>query len=240
MGLDVRLRLARLYLCTDARTGQGDLADFLSAAFAGGVDIVRIVEPGLNPQAELEALEVARQAAAPHHGIVCVDSSPELARQFSADMLHLGQDDGKPAKARRSLHQWAILGRSTHSARQIRDALSDPDLDYLTVGPVFTTSVSPTVPPSGLELVRQAAQAAPIFTLESKPWFAEGRITLDTLDDVIAAGARRICVTRAITRAADPADAAGRLRSRLVQAWQADPDSKAYTFRASAGAGLAR
>lgn len=240
MGLDVRLRLARLYLCTDARTEQGDLADFLGAAFAGGVDIVQIKEPGLSAEDELAALEVARQAAAPHHGIVCVNGSAEQAGRFSADMLHLGQAGPKAAKARRSLHQWAILGRSTHSERQVDRALADRDVDYLTVGPVYATSTAPAYPPVGLELVRSAAQAAPVFTLESKPWFAIGGITIDTLDDVIDAGARRVCVVRAITQATDPAEAARRLHTRLAEAWRSDPASEAYTFRASAGAGLAR
>ena len=76
MGLDARLRLARVYLCTDAREKQGDLEAFLSAAFAGGVDIVQIRQKGMAPEAELAALEIARQAAAPYQGIV----EPPLGR----------------------------------------------------------------------------------------------------------------------------------------------------------------
>ena len=64
MGLDARLKLARLYLCTDAREKQGDLAEFLAAAFAGGVDIVQIRQKNMSPEAELEALDVARKARA--------------------------------------------------------------------------------------------------------------------------------------------------------------------------------
>ena len=240
MGLDVRLRLARLYLCTDTRAEQGDLADFLAAAFAGGVDIVQIREKGLSAEDELAALEVARQAAAAHHGIVCVLGSPELAGRFSADMLHLGQADPKAAKARRSLHQWAIVGRSTHSERQLDRTLGDRDVDYFSVGPVYATSTAPDYPPVGLGLVRYAAQAAPVYTLESKPWFAIGGITMDNIDDVIAAGARRVCVVRAITDAPDPAEAARQLKARLAEAWRSDPAAEAYTFRASAGAGLGR
>ena len=101
MGLEARLRLARLYLCTDAREQQGDLETFLQAAFAGGVDIVQIRQKGMKPEAELEALEIARQVAAPYQAIVCVNDSAELAQRFQADMLHLGQTDGSSAKARR-------------------------------------------------------------------------------------------------------------------------------------------
>src|SRR5215210_3352975 len=147
MGLDARLRLARLYLITDARTRQGDLAEFLKAALAGGVDIVRIREKGMTPKAELEVLEVARTAAMPYQGIVCVNDSAALAGRFHADMLHLGQADGPAARARAQLHPWAILGRSTHSEAQIDAALADKDVDYLTVGPVHASSLHPAHPP---------------------------------------------------------------------------------------------
>jgi thiamine-phosphate pyrophosphorylase len=114
MGLDARLRLARLYLCTDARHKQGDLAEFLAAAFAGGVDIVQIRQKGMAPEEELAALELARRAAEPYQGIVCVNDSAELAGRFKSDMLHLGQQDGSASTARKPLHRWAIIGRSTH------------------------------------------------------------------------------------------------------------------------------
>ncbi len=240
MGLDARLRLARLYLCTDARTEQGDLEDFLKAAYAGGVDIVQIRQKNMSPEAELEALDIARRAAAPYQGIVCVNDSAELAGQFSSDMLHLGQTDGKAAKARKHLHQWALLGRSTHSPKQADRAIKDPDVDYFCVGPVYATSTKPDYEPVGLDLVRHAAEVAPVFAIESKPWFAIGGIDLDNLDDVIAAGARRVCVVRAITLASDPQQAAERLRAKLQDAWRADPEMERYSIRAAAGVGMTR
>jgi thiamine-phosphate pyrophosphorylase len=240
MGLDARLRLARLYLCTDAREQQGDLADFLAAAFAGGVDIVQIRQKGMTPDAELAALEVARRAAAPHQGIVCVNDSAELAGQFSADMLHLGQTDGKARKARKLLHQWALVGRSTHSPKQADQALDDDAVDYFCVGPVYATPTKPDYEPAGLDLVRYAAQAAPVFSIESKPWFAIGGISLDNIDQVIEAGARRVCVVRAITEASDPTEAAQRLRAKLQAAWRADPATEKYAISAAAGVGQRR
>jgi thiamine-phosphate pyrophosphorylase len=232
MGLESRLRLARLYLCTDAREKQGDLMSFLQAAFAGGVDIVQIRQQGMNPEAELAALEIARQAAAPYQAIVCVNDSAELAGRFQADMLHLGQTDGPSAKARRYLHQWALLGRSTHAPRQTDKAIKDSNINYFSVGPVYATSTNPDYPPLGLDLVRYAANKAPVASIKSKPWFAIGGISMDNIDDVIEAGARRICVVRAITQAADPEKAADRLSRKLRAAWRADPALEHYIFQA--------
>jgi thiamine-phosphate pyrophosphorylase len=240
MGLDARLRLAKLYLITDARTEQGDLAEFLKAAFAGGVDIVRIRQKGMAPEAELEVLEVARAAAMLHQNIVCVNDSPALAGKFHADMLHLGQADGPSAPARAQLHPWAILGRSTHTIAEIDAAIADKDADYLTVGPVYATSLQPDYPPVGLEPVRHAASVAPVCEITSKPWFAIGGIGLDTIDEVIEAGARRVCVVSAITRVADPQKAAQQLKGRLQAAWNADPAMESYTLQALAGAGPSR
>src|SRR5215212_4725421 len=131
MGLEARLRLARLYLCTDARQKQGDLESFLQAVFAGGVDIVQIREKDMKPEAELAALEIARQAAGPYQGIVCVNDSPELAGRFQADMLHLGQADGSAARARRA--------RPTRRSKTPTSTISAWDL-FTPLLPTRTTS----------------------------------------------------------------------------------------------------
>jgi thiamine-phosphate pyrophosphorylase len=240
MGLEARLRLARLYLCTDAREKQGDLESFLQAAFAGGVDIVQIRQKEMKPEAELAALEIARQAAAATQGIVCVNDSPELAGRFQADMLHLGQADGSSARARRYLHPWGLLGRSTHAPRQTEKAIKDRNVDYFCVGPVYATSTKPDYEPVGLDLVRYAAGKAPVADVKSKPWFAIGGISVDNLDAVIEAGARRVCVVRAITEASDPHAAADRLSSRLRGAWKADPAMERYVFQALSEPGSQR
>ncbi len=240
MGLQARLRLARLYLCTDARTERGDLAEFCEAAFAGGVDILQIRQKDMEADEELEALQVARRAAERHQALVCVNDSPSLAERFSADVLHLGQTDGSSRRARRQLHRWAMIGRSTHAPAQTDRALADDDADYFCVGPVYATSTKPDYEPVGLDLVRYAARVAPPHDLAAKPWFAIGGIDEGNLDDVLAAGARRVCVVRVITLADDPEAAARSLSTRLREAWRADPAMEAYTLGAAGFTGPAR
>jgi thiamine-phosphate pyrophosphorylase len=60
---------------------------------------------------------------------------------------------------------------------------------------------------------------------------------MDNIDDVIEAGARRVCVARAITKASDPHDAAQRLSSKLHAAWKADPAMEQYVFQALSAPG---
>jgi thiamine-phosphate pyrophosphorylase len=216
--LGSRLRTARLYLCTDAREEQGDLAEFLAAALAGGVDVVQIRQKKMSRAAELAALEVAREAAEPHQTIVCVNDSPSLAGAFSADMLHLGQTDGSARRARRHLHEWARIGRSTHAPDQTDEAISDPDVDYFCVGPVWETPTKQGRAGVGLDLLRLAAEVAPPFAPGAKPWFVTGGVAPDTLDAVLETGARRVVVVRALTEAADPEAVAGELAARLAAA----------------------
>lgn len=232
MGLDVRLKMARLYLCTDIREDTNDFGNFVDAAFAGGVDVLQVRQKGLEPQKELEALELARTIAYQYQGIVCVNDNPKLAKEFGADMLHVGQDDTAPAEARKFLHPWGLIGRSTHSEEQAKAALADADVNYFCVGPVYATPTKPDYKATGLELVRQAAEFAPPQDPQGKPWFAIGGVDEHTIDDVIAAGARRVVVVRAITKASDAEAAAKTLSSKLREAWNNDEGMQDYLFKA--------
>lgn len=233
MGIDHRLNMAKLYLCTDAREKQGDLPDFLRAVFAGGVDLVQIRQKNMKPEDELAALGVARDVAFGHQGLVVVNDNPQLAHEFASDVLHLGQDDEAPAKARPLLHQWAKIGRSTHSTEQADAAIADPEVDYFCVGPVWQTPTKPDYTPVGLDLVKYAVDKAQPMEPGIKPWFAIGGIDHSTIDQVLEVGARRVCVVRAIYDADDPQEAASKLSEKLRQAWREDPRAEKYAFQAS-------
>ena len=93
-GWDTRaVRDARLYLCTDSRSGTGDLADFLDAVLANGVDIVQLREKGLEAREEMRLLEIFAAAAERHGALWAVNDRADIARAMQAPILHLGQDD---------------------------------------------------------------------------------------------------------------------------------------------------
>jgi thiamine-phosphate pyrophosphorylase len=191
--------LPRLYLITAARS---DLAAFLAAAVRGGVDLVQIREKAL-PDPELvpvlhEARQVTRRLGVP----LVVNDRPDLAALVGADYVHVGQDDLPVTVAR----QFGIaVGLSTHAPGEIDAA----DADYIGVGPVFATPTKAGRPAVGLELVRYAAAHA------RQPWFAIGGVDETNVDAVVAAGATRIAVVRAIGDAPDPEAAAARLARAL-------------------------
>lgn len=210
-----RLRDARLYLCTDAREAQGDLAQFLDAVLANGVDVVQLRQKGLEARRELALLEQFAAATARHGKLLAVNDRADVALAAGADILHLGQDDLPVPVARRIIGAQVAIGRSTHGEAQVDAALADPETGYFCVGPCWPTPTKPGRAAPGLGLVQYAAKAAPPDDPAAAPWFAIGGIGLDTIDQVVAAGARRVVVVRAITEAADPGAAAAALARRL-------------------------
>ncbi len=204
---------ARLYLCTDSRPGRGDLPAFLDAVLGNGVDIVQLRQKGMEAADELAALEVFADACRRHGALLAVNDRADLAVAAGADVLHLGQRDLPPATARRIAGPGVAIGRSSHSIEQAQAAAADPEVDYFCVGPIWATPTKPGRPHIGLDPVRAVAAAA-----VDKPWFAIGGVDEQTLDEVLAAGARRVVVVRALTEAAEPAAAARRLAGRLAAA----------------------
>lgn len=190
----------RLYLITGARS---DLAEFLEAAIRGGVDAVQLREKQLPDRALLSVLREAREVTWRLDVPLVVNDRPDLAVLAEADAVHLGQDD-LPVEGARLLG--LSVGLSTHEPAEINAA----EADYLGVGPIYATPTKEGRPPVGLELVRYAAENA------SAPWFAIGGVDATNVSDVVAAGATRIAVVRAIGEAADPEHAARELREALV------------------------
>ena len=218
-GLDgdaIRRRLAdaRLYLCTGNRP---DLAEFADAALAGGVDVIQLREKGLEAREELAALEVLAEACARHGALLSVNDRADVAFAAGADVLHLGQDDLPVPLARKIVGDDVVIGRSTHDEAQAKAAADEPGVDYFCTGPCWPTPTKPGRPAPGLDLVRATAA-----TGTDRPWFAIGGIDETRLPEVLAAGATRVVVVRAITEAADPRAAASRLASALRGATTTD------------------
>ncbi|MCK1796343.1 thiamine phosphate synthase [Streptomyces sp. XM4193] len=214
-----RLADARLYLCSDARRERGDLAEFLDEVLANGVDIVQLRDKGMEAAEELEHLAVFAEAARRHGALLAVNDRADVAHAAGADVLHLGQGD-LPVPAARAIlgagPEDVLIGRSTHAPAEVGAALTDPGVDYFCTGPCWPTPTKPGRPAPGLDLVRHAAARAGELGSD-RPFFAIGGVDEARLEEVLEAGARRVVVVRALTEAADPAAAAGRLRARLAQ-----------------------
>lgn len=211
-----RLRTARLYFCCEARPHGADPEPLLSAALRGGVDIVQLREKSL-PRREVElAAQTFRRLCDTYSALFIVNDDPDLARTCDADGVHVGQDDMSAEEVRAAVGPDAIVGLSTHSADQIAASAEAP-VDYISVGPIWETPTKEGRPAVGLELISHAAAKA------AHPFFAIGGIDPGNAGEVVEAGARRLCVVRAIRDAEDPAAVATELRGAFASVGEAAP-----------------
>ena len=199
-----RVRGVRIYLVCDARPRA-----FLDAALRGPVEMVQLRDKALDDDGIVAAARTFRAAADAARALFILNDRPDLVAACRADGVHVGQDDAPPAVARAAVGPDRIVGRSTHAPDQLAAAEADPEVDYMAVGPVYATPTKLGRPAAGLGYVRHAARTA------TKPWFAIGGIDASTIGDVVAAGARRVVVVRALTEAPEP-EAAARA---LAAAW---------------------
>ena len=209
-----RLARSRLYFVCEGRPGGGDPAPLLDAALRGGVDLIQLRETAPRCAEELIALaEPYRRAADEHDALFILNDHPELVEACRADGVHVGQDDAPVADARAQAGAEAIVGLSTHSAQQFDAALAaagDDRPDQVSVGPVWETPTKEGRAATGLDLIEHAAAGG-----GDAAWFAIGGIDARNVAQVVAAGARRAVVVRAIRDAADPVAAARTLREAL-------------------------
>ncbi|MGH8992642.1 MAG: thiamine phosphate synthase, partial [Acidimicrobiia bacterium] len=105
----------------------------------------------------------------------------------------------------------ALVGLSTHAPAELGLARREP-VDYVAVGPVVASPTKPGRPGTGLAYVRTAAT---LLGASGLPFFVTGGASPDTLPDLLAAGASRFVVVRALTEAPDPVAVVHELR-RLI------------------------
>jgi len=204
----------RLYAFVDTACLRGRAPEVVAQQLCdGGTDLIQLRAKNSTP-AEIrrmakKILPVTKRASV---GLV-INDHLEIARELGADMCHLGQEDffdtgHKHCSEVRSQKSEVRIGLSTHAPAQAQRALA-AGADYLAIGPVFATGTKPGAKPVTLEYVRWAATNVNI------PWFAIGGINLKNLDDVLAVGAKRVCVVSAILNALDVTQACAEFRRRL-------------------------
>jgi thiamine-phosphate pyrophosphorylase len=194
----------RLYLCTPDRP---DLAQFVEACVAGGVDVVQLREKHLEAKPLLERARLVQAICAERAVPFILNDRPDLALEIGADGVHVGQDDAPVALARRLLGPEAIVGLSTHGPGDL-EAVPE-GVSYISAGPVEATPTKPGRPGTGLDYLRLATARS------SVPVFVTGGVTPERIPVLAAAGARHFVVVRSLTESSEPERAARALRQAI-------------------------
>ena len=199
----------RLYAFVDTAWLHGRAPELVAQQLCdGGADLIQLRAKNSSPDeirrmAE-KILPITRRA---NVGLV-INDHLDIAREVGADFCHLGQEDILEVRSQKSEVR---IGISTHAPEQAKRALA-AGADYIAIGPVYATGTKPMAKPVTLEYVRWAAAPQNGVNI---PWFAIGGINLENLGDVLAAGAKRICVVSAILNAKDVTKACAEFRKRL-------------------------
>lgn len=174
-----------------------DLITVMEEAILGGVDIIQLRDKKSTKREVLQKATALRALTRKHNVTFIVNDHIDVALAIGADGIHLGQDDLPLLIARKIVGDMMIIGISTHSIEEARLAEQE-GADYIGVGPVFATkSKEDVVSPVTTSYVREVAREIRI------PFVAIGGIKLHNVDQVLEAGASRICAISEIVGSQD-------------------------------------
>jgi thiamine-phosphate pyrophosphorylase len=202
------LQHVRSYVLVDGQDDDAEFSRFVGQLVDAHVDAIQLRDKKLSDRKLIERARVARQLTAAANVLLLVNDRPDVAVLCAADGVHVGQDELTVRDVRRVAGPDMLVGVSTHSLEQARQAVWD-GADYIGVGPVFPSTTKQFVEYPGVELCRAVAGEL------SLPAFAIGGIELENVDQVLATGITRVALQGAVRRAADPADVVRRFREKL-------------------------
>ncbi len=195
-----KLAHARLYGIVDfGYVAQGEVAEITRQLLAGGADVIQLRAKGAETDPIIHAAKQILPLCKSEGIPFILNDFPELAAELGADGVHIGQDDGAIHDVRRRIGDEMLIGRSTHSLEQARQAMAD-GADYIGFGPLFPTPTKAGRPAIGLEEVSKMENEVGRFL----PAFCIGGIKMENLSAVLAAGARRCVIVSQLLTAPDP------------------------------------
>ena len=182
------LKDVRLYCFSPGNFLMGrDPIEMVADQIKGGADIIQLREKDM-PKREKLGLGLAIRKVTTQEGVLfIVNDDIDLALILDADGVHLGQDD-IPIKYARPLLKDKIIGISTHSLDQAREAI-DSGADYIGIGPVFKTGTKIKADPVvGIDLILTAKSLSPI------PVIAIGGIGGKNIDLLVRRRIKRVAI----------------------------------------------
>lgn len=203
-----RLDQATLYLLVTSASCKQPIEQVVRDAIKGGVDVVQLREKDMDDRRLVELGRQVQALTSELGALFIMNDRPDLAVLTNADGVHVGQEELSVADVRKVIGPDRLIGVSTHSIEQARQAIKD-GADYIGVGPTFPSGTKSFSDFAGLDYVREVEREIDL------PWFAIGGIDLSNVSQVRGAGANRVAVSGAICRAPSASAAAKELLERL-------------------------
>lgn len=205
-GLEI-LQHAKLYVLIDGGMSDDDFQSRAKSLVDAGVGVLQLRDKRLDDRQLLARARALRDATRDTGTLFVMNDRPDLAVLSHADGIHVGQDELPVKETRRVVGVDMLVGVSTHSIEQARQAVLD-GANYIGVGPVFPSETKSFDAFPGLELLEGVAEI-------SLPTFAIGGINAQNVAGIVELGCNRVAISNAVWAADDPAQAAKELLSVL-------------------------
>jgi thiamine-phosphate pyrophosphorylase len=189
---------------------ESNVVHIADAMVKGGVDLIQLRGKEWSIDKLVDAVEELHELTSRSSTPLIVNDHAEIAQRVPVEGVHVGQDDDSIKRARRKAGRAVVIGKSTHSLEQARAAQRE-GADYIGFGPIFATPTKPNYEPIGLKDIKQAH-----LDVKNLPIFCIGGIKIDNLNEVIAAGARRVAIVSGLLKAPDIAAYAREAKSLLA------------------------
>ena len=212
-----RLHGIRLYVLLAAQQTERKFRDCLEELLRAGVELFQLRDKILDDRQLLARARIMREtidtfcSEENQQPLMIINDRPDIAVLSSADGVHVGQEELSVADVRAIVGPKRLIGVSTHSIEQARQAVLD-GADYIGCGPTFPTPTKKFSRYPGLEFLTEVSAEI------SLPGFAIGGINRQRLSEVLETGVGRIAVSNAVDQAEDPFDEAEQLLQRLREA----------------------
>tara|TARA_R110002073_G_scaffold56905_29_gene144911 strand:- start:1686 stop:2759 length:1074 start_codon:yes stop_codon:yes gene_type:complete len=210
-----QLAAAKLYLLIDGGESESQFVASIQRLAAAGVDIFQLRDHSLDDRTLYRRACVGAAVARKQGRLFIVNDRADIAVASGADGVHVGQEELPAAAARAIIGDRRLLGISTHSIEQAKEAVDD-GADYIGCGPIFAGRTKQFDAYVGPEFLKQVTQSIAV------PAFAIGGIDQSNVSEVMATGCDRIAVTGAIRDAEDPVHAAKTLKQTLLSGTQTE------------------
>jgi len=204
------LNACRLYGILDlSYVEKSDAAGVAEAMIQGGVELIPLRGKKQSIDALVDLADELHELTSRSSTPLIVNDHAEVASKVPVEGVHVGQDDDSIEVARRKAGRAVVVGKSTHSLGQARAAQRE-GADYVGFGPIFATPTKPDYVPIGLSDIKQ------VHAEVSLPIFCIGGIKIDNLEQVIAAGARRVAIVSGLLKTPDIAEYARMAKRSLT------------------------
>lgn len=204
------LNRMRLYVLISSNIAVSSVKETAKLVIDGGADAIQLREKTISDDEFISLAGEIRDIIAGSGTLLIINDRINVAREVNADGVHLGQNDMSVSEARNIIGNEKIIGVSTHSIIQARQAQKE-GADYIAIGPLFSTRTKDYEPSIGLKIIREISGAINI------PFVAIGAITLENLDEVLKAGASRVAVCSAIISSKDILSSTRQFKTKLTR-----------------------